>query len=68
MLQAKPKPKMVAAYDISHQWEEPEALHDLLQSIRDRRPEADLRKIRYAYFVAEKSHAGRFAKAITSMP
>src|SRR5438067_7810793 len=67
MLQTKPKPQMVAAYDISHQWGEPEALHDLLQSIRERRIEADpkkrqepdLRKIRYAYFIAEQAHAGQ---------
>jgi GTP diphosphokinase / guanosine-3',5'-bis(diphosphate) 3'-diphosphatase len=50
---------MVAAYQISHDWEEPEALHDLLQSIRDQRPDADLRKIRYAYYLAEKAHAGQ---------
>src|SRR5690242_7560253 len=50
---------MVAAYEISHDWEEPDALHDLLQSIREQRPEADLRKIRYAYYLAEKAHAGQ---------
>jgi GTP pyrophosphokinase len=58
-MQTKPKPKMAAAYDISHQWEEPEALHDLLQTVRERRPNADFRKIRYAYFVAEQAHAGQ---------
>lgn len=50
---------MAAAYDISHQWEEPEGLQDLLEAIRDRRPDADLRKIRFAYYVAEKAHAGQ---------
>jgi GTP diphosphokinase / guanosine-3',5'-bis(diphosphate) 3'-diphosphatase len=50
---------MVAAYEISHDWEEPEELHDLLQAIRDGRPDADLRKIRYAYFVAEQAHKGQ---------
>jgi GTP diphosphokinase / guanosine-3',5'-bis(diphosphate) 3'-diphosphatase len=59
MLQAKPNSNMAAAYDISHQWEEPEGLHDLLQSIRDRRPTADLKKIRFAYFIAEQAHAGQ---------
>ena len=59
MLHSKPKTNMTAAYDISHQWEEPEALHDLLASIRERRPSADLKKIRYAYFVAEQAHAGQ---------
>jgi len=47
------------AYDISHQWEEPEGLHDLLQSIREKRPNADLKKIRYAYFIGEQAHAGQ---------
>jgi guanosine-3',5'-bis(diphosphate) 3'-pyrophosphohydrolase len=50
---------MVAQYDISHTWDEPEPLHELLESIREKRPDADLRKIRYAYFVAEQSHAGQ---------
>jgi guanosine-3',5'-bis(diphosphate) 3'-pyrophosphohydrolase len=59
MLLFNSKSKMSAAYDISHQWEEPEALHDLLQSVRERRPGADLKKIRYAYFFAEQSHAGQ---------
>ncbi len=67
MLQTKLKPQMVAAYDISHQWEEPEALQTLLQGVRERRAEADpknrtepdLKKIRYAYFVAEQAHAGQ---------
>src|SRR5215468_4052683 len=59
MLQSKPKTHMAAAYDISHQWEEPEALHDLLQAIRERRSGADLKKIRFAYFIAEQAHAGQ---------
>src|SRR5579871_4559560 len=50
---------MVALYDISHDWEEPEDLHVLLQSIREQRDDADVRKIRYAYYVAEKAHSGQ---------
>jgi GTP pyrophosphokinase len=50
---------MVALYEISHDWEEPEDLHVLLQSIREQRPDADVRKIRYAYYVAEKAHSGQ---------
>jgi guanosine-3',5'-bis(diphosphate) 3'-pyrophosphohydrolase len=50
---------MVAAYEISHEWEEPDRLHELLEHIRRERPEADIKKIRYAYFVAEKAHAGQ---------
>jgi GTP diphosphokinase / guanosine-3',5'-bis(diphosphate) 3'-diphosphatase len=47
------------AYDIPHQWEEPEDLHDLLAVVRDYHPEANLAKIRYAYYVAEQAHAGQ---------
>ncbi|MBS1718495.1 MAG: bifunctional (p)ppGpp synthetase/guanosine-3',5'-bis(diphosphate) 3'-pyrophosphohydrolase [Armatimonadetes bacterium] len=50
---------MASTFEISHQWEEPEGLHELLNKIRDLRPEADIRKIRYAYFVAEQAHAGQ---------
>src|SRR5512140_1131926 len=50
---------MVAAPEISHNWEEPEGLHSLLETIRDQRPDADINKIRYAYFLAEKAHAGQ---------
>lgn len=50
---------MAALYDISHDWEEPQDLHDLLQAIRDQRDDAQVRKIRYAYFVAEQAHRGQ---------
>ncbi len=50
---------MAAAYDISHDWEEPGALHELLEAIRAQRDDANLRKIRYAYFLAEQAHRGQ---------
>ena len=50
---------MVAAYDISHNWEEPEELHELLEQIRADRPDANIKKIRYAYYVAEQAHTGQ---------
>lgn len=50
---------MVAAPEISHNWEEPEGLHSLLEYIREQRPTADIAKIRYAYFLAEQAHAGK---------
>jgi GTP pyrophosphokinase len=50
---------MVAAYEISHDWEEPEELHGLLEAVRERRPEANIRKIRFAYFQAETAHKGQ---------
>ncbi len=48
-----------APYDISHDWEEPQDLVALLDTIRDARPDANLAKIRYAYYVAEQAHAGQ---------
>ncbi|HSI71889.1 MAG TPA: bifunctional (p)ppGpp synthetase/guanosine-3',5'-bis(diphosphate) 3'-pyrophosphohydrolase [Fimbriimonas sp.] len=50
---------MVAAYEISHEWEEPEELHGLLEAIREARSDANVRKIRYAYYLAEKAHEGQ---------
>lgn len=50
---------MAVAYEISHEWEEPQELHELLQTVFDRRPDANLQKIRYAYYLAEKAHAGQ---------
>jgi guanosine-3',5'-bis(diphosphate) 3'-pyrophosphohydrolase len=50
---------MVAAPEMTHDWEEPEGLHSLLESIREQRPGADIKKIRYAYFLAERAHAGQ---------
>ncbi|MBC8063636.1 MAG: bifunctional (p)ppGpp synthetase/guanosine-3',5'-bis(diphosphate) 3'-pyrophosphohydrolase [Chlorobia bacterium] len=50
---------MVAAYEISHDWEEPDRLHELLEHIRRERADADIKKIRYAYFISEQAHAGQ---------
>ncbi len=50
---------MVAAYEISHHWEEPEELHELLEHIRHDRPDANIKKIRFAYYLAEQAHSGQ---------
>lgn len=50
---------MAATYDIALTWEEPQELHELLQWIREQRPEANVRRIRYAYYVAEQAHSGQ---------
>lgn len=47
------------AYDISHDWEEPQELMDLLDQIREQHPEINTAKVRYAYYVAEQAHAGQ---------
>ena len=54
---------MVAAYDISHDWEEPEDLHAMLQVIRAQRDDSNVRRIRYAYYLAEHAHAGQTRKS-----
>jgi guanosine-3',5'-bis(diphosphate) 3'-pyrophosphohydrolase len=51
---------MVAtSFEIPHEWDEPQDLHETLVSIREARPDANIRKIRYAYFLAEKAHKGQ---------
>ncbi len=50
---------MSTAFEISHDWEEPEDLHALLQTLRQQRHDANVRMIRYAYFVAENAHKGQ---------
>lgn len=50
---------MPAAYEIRHDWEDPEELHALLQAVREFRDDANVRKIRYAYYLAEKAHHGQ---------
>lgn len=50
---------MSANFEIAHTWEEPEGLQELLANIREQRPDANLKKIRFAYYVAEEAHAGQ---------
>jgi len=47
------------AFEIVHEWDEPEELHDLLQALRERRPDANFQKVRFAFYVAEQAHAGQ---------
>ena len=46
-------------FEIESGWDEPEDLHALLETLRESRPGADLRKIRYAFYVAERAHSGQ---------
>lgn len=50
---------MSAPYEIVHTWEEPDGLTELLNDIRAQRNDADIPKIRYAYFIAEGAHSGQ---------
>ena len=50
---------MPSTFPLPAEWTEPEELHQLLDSLREARPTADLAKIRYAYWVAENAHAGQ---------
>lgn len=50
---------MSQLFEIPHTWEEPEDLYGLIELIREQRPNANLRKIRFAYFMAEQAHRGQ---------
>ena len=54
---------MAAAYEISHDWDEPEDLHAMLQALRTQRDDANVRRIRYAFFLAEQWHKGQFRQS-----
>lgn len=49
---------MTDIFEIPANWEDPEGLQELLALIRDQRPNADIRKVRLAYYVAELAHKG----------
>jgi len=46
-------------YDIPTGWTEPEGLHELLQEVLAQRPDANVSKIRHAYYIAEVAHQGQ---------
>lgn len=48
-----------AEFEISHDWEEPQELQDLLAQVREYNPETHLPRLRYAYHLAEKAHTGQ---------
>jgi len=50
---------MSAAFEIPHTWEEPDGLHRLLETVREQDPNANIRRIRFAYYLAEQAHAGQ---------
>src|SRR5438270_5997766 len=52
-----------AAFEITHEWEEPQELQELLQTVREYRPDADLKRIRYAYYIAERAHSGQIRES-----
>ena len=52
-----------AAFEITHEWEEPQELQELLQTVREYRPDADLKRIRFAYYIAEKAHSGQIRES-----
>ena len=49
--------------EIPHDWEETDDLHRLFTKLREARSDADIKKIRYAYYVAESAHAGQVRKS-----
>ncbi len=54
-----PTPDPAPPWSIPHEWDEPEDLTALLDLLRESRPTADLAKIRFAFYTAERAHSGQ---------
>ena len=52
-------PSTSLPYDTEGDWEEPDDLRKLLELVVEQRPDANVAKIRQAYYVAEKAHRGQ---------
>lgn len=50
---------MTALVELPDHWEDPEALSLMLEKLLDMRPDADVRRLRLAYYVAEEAHRGQ---------
>src|SRR5687767_7354739 len=50
---------MAAAYEIANGWEEPDELRELTNALVELRPDADVSRIRHAYYIAERAHTGQ---------
>jgi GTP pyrophosphokinase len=50
---------MAAAFEIAPGWEEPEELRELTSALIELRPDADVSRIRHAYYIAERAHSGQ---------
>ncbi|MBS1702439.1 MAG: bifunctional (p)ppGpp synthetase/guanosine-3',5'-bis(diphosphate) 3'-pyrophosphohydrolase [Armatimonadetes bacterium] len=46
-------------YELPGDWEDPEDFHQFVVHLREIRPKADVKRIRFAYYIAEKEHAGQ---------
>jgi len=46
-------------YELPGDWEDPEDFHQFVARLRDIRPKANVKQIRFAYYIAEKEHAGQ---------
>lgn len=51
------------SFEMPHDWEDPEGLHQLLTRLREEHPFADVKKVRFSYFVAEQAHRGQIRKS-----
>jgi GTP diphosphokinase / guanosine-3',5'-bis(diphosphate) 3'-diphosphatase len=52
-----------STFEIPHDWEDPEDLHLVLVKLREQRSNANIRRIRFAYYVAEQAHLGQIRKS-----
>lgn len=46
-------------YELPGDWEDPEDFHQFVARLREIRPKANIKQIRFAYYIAEKEHAGQ---------
>ncbi len=46
-------------YELPGDWEDPEDFHQFVVRLREARPDANIKQIRFAYYIAEKEHAGQ---------
>jgi GTP diphosphokinase / guanosine-3',5'-bis(diphosphate) 3'-diphosphatase len=61
--QSKDASMTQSAFEIPHNWEEPEELHAMLSHLREDRPDSNIARIRFAYYVAEQAHLGQIRKS-----
>ncbi len=46
-------------YELPGDWEDPEDFHQFVVRLRETRPDANIKQIRFAYYIAEMEHAGQ---------
>ena len=50
-------------FEIPHDWDDPEDLHQVLVKLREHRSNANVKRIRFAYYIAEQAHLGQIRRS-----